>query len=979
MENKESIRKIAESVKKDSFNWVLVLGSGISWDGMKAADEEFADQILQLQRGAADQGGMRERVCKAVQERNHDAVMTALYGDIWNGVNFLRIEEEEQKRRRERYAAKFAVRNHINLECYTKLDMRALIRTFQGIILTTCQDEIIEAFLEDELCMTVKNQIYTPYTLATLPHWKKRLERSRALIKLHGTCTEPCRMLLSKRDMNMYYPEKEKPLHTVEALDWIFQNKNLLFLDMDLEDGRPEGKRTPALAPGIRRLLEKDITAHKNNADVPQRYIILEKEEEKTDRELYEKLHIRTINCQADGTSRLIGSLTQQIRPGLGENIHDKCAMEERAGREDTEILTKEEAEEIFWDNYNRRPRHHISKREMHILEMHILEVHMLGNRNLADRTRYSKKNIEKLAMAANNYAEFNDLWKAMDMAGKDRDGGTIPMDKGQLIDKILNERIDDRSRQLHRILEFYGQGFPMGFLNLLSEKEEELEAWKRAGIQLTNSGIYIQRNDRKKIYEQVEYADQLVQYAGRNPYKEAFRNRLREKEQQVADSYFYPIADGIIKPGSGQEDVRKVYENMYGRMVDILRDKSKGYIHLRSLLETELPTIIEKNNRLNGEEEQQDGERRQKQAELLYYLLRECPIQPKDSAGFLKMVRELGQKIAAGNHDEANALCSRLMLYQVQVIVISQQQETGEEKNHEKKQKEALELCNAALKLIHEYEKIHQDRKELIPKTVFMQQMQLYLLKSRVYGKLASIKEIERCNYRGEKDENYENICEAQKKYLGQMESVIRMAARCKKGREDMTKSFYKSLQAEIEYLRGEHYFKLSQFYEENKKYPYKKGDPRSRHRERKNFKVSAEYYGRALEFYQKYPGQYKLQAAGVMRSIADLYCRKKQSSVCRDKQECTDQFYKYIQDAYMYYRSYNNLHGIADVLQSMGEMEEYGEAQEKEQKSGICFYSASARLYRELGDEWSYYVVSAFLEGVRKPMECVPISSDC
>lgn len=96
------------------------------------------------------------------------------------------------------------------------------------------------------------------------------------------------------------------------------------------------------------------------------------------------------------------------------------------------------------------------------------------------------------------------------------------------------------------------------------------------------------------------------------------------------------------------------------------------------------------------------------------------------------------------------------------------------------------------------------------------------------------------------------------------------------------------------------------------------------------------------ALDFYQKYPEQYRLQEAGVLRNMADLYCRMGKGEMC----------YQVLEEAYLYYRSYNNLHGIADILQSMGEMEDFTKGQPAVGRSGLCFYKAAAKLYRTLGD---------------------------
>lgn len=127
----------------------------------------------------------------------------------------------------------------------------------------------------------------------------------------------------------------------------------------------------------------------------------------------------------------------------------------------------------IFWSVYSRRPRHLVSKRERHILESHIWNAS-----NETDSVNYSKDEMKLLAMAANNYVEFGDLWKVMDeMEARDRENGS--RSKEELIKDILRMRIDSNGQKLLQVLNFYGEGFPMGFLGLMFEDEAELKKWK--------------------------------------------------------------------------------------------------------------------------------------------------------------------------------------------------------------------------------------------------------------------------------------------------------------------------------------------------------------------------------------------------------------------------------------------------------------------------------------------------------------------
>lgn len=120
--------------------------------------------------------------------------------------------------------------------------------------------------------------------------------------------------------------------------------------------------------------------------------------------------------------------------------------------------------------------------------------------------------------------------------------------------------------------------------------------------------------------------------------------------------------------------------------------------------------------------------------------------------------------------------------------------------------------------------------------------------------------------------------------------------------------------------------------------------------------------------EVYDRYPHQFELQLADVMRNKADLFCQRSRSGEDGEKKRFKDICYDILYNAYEKYRRNADLHGIANVLQSMGNVENYEvfiEAEERNRRSSICFYNAASSLYEYLGDEWSRHVVNGFKKG--------------
>ena len=235
----------------------------------------------------------------------------------------------------------------------------------------------------------------------------------------------------------------------------------------------------------------------------------------------------------------------------------------------------------------------------------------------------------------------------------------------------------------------------------------------------------------------------------------------------------------------------------------------------------------------------------------------------------------------------------------------------------------------------------------------IFKQKMRVYFMESRICGRLSTIAEIERCKAkRGE--------CPEQKEALDAMQAYLTKIKEQVETWESKRGTSYKGLKAEWKHLMGEYFFKQSQFCRENMEY----GGKDSRNKERKMYEDSEKYYQEALDYYSKYPDQYWIQTADVKRGLADLYCQKEKSV---KEGDLRGKSYKLLMDAYILYRSNLDLHGVADVLQSMGNLEDFDNKKIKaNSRSPLCFYQASQNLYDYLGDEWSWNVVSRFEEGI-------------
>lgn len=119
-----------------------------------------------------------------------------------------------------------------------------------------------------------------------------------------------------------------------------------------------------------------------------------------------------------------------------------------------------------------------------------------------------------------------------------------------------------------------------------------------------------------------------------------------------------------------------------------------------------------------------------------------------------------------------------------------------------------------------------------------------------------------------------------------------------------------------------------------------------------------------------------------GSRRGIRIVGCLFLSAPGGRSALEISAECFENLYAAFKIYRLNTNLHGIADVLQSMGNTQSYGEFSvkiEKDKRSSFCFYNASKELYQFLGDEWSISVLGKFLKGTKSTERKRSRRADC
>lgn len=1057
-----SMEELVGKIRAEPSKWVLFLGDGISYNRQNDHKKILSD----LAKEASGKKGMdpmkQEKIYETIHNGDYTACASVLFGNVWDGASFRDEAEEKQVKWRKKYAKRLSEREKINIS-NAPVDLTGILEVFGGIILTTCQDETIEAFLEYEKSRPVDDIVFTPHILTVSEEWNRWIkggnirhtsalseeelrENRHILVKLYGSRKNPYRMLMSKEDFKEYYPgkwkekpEKEQMLNAMLFLEKIFRTKNVLFLGVDF------GKEgSLAYAKGILELL----AAAPENVE---RYVFGEKETE-----LLGKYHLKSVGagkadmrieefvrrlaermqawkdeadksgmCEADGAGMLEagehGVMPEEadeegkaLLDGEGEDtfreeISEAAGMKDNASGAES-LLTQQAVMEQFWHYYSRRSKNKvystsiksnvndvITEKETDILKTKILGFE--GEDKISKR--WNKQSIEQLAIAANNMADFYDLAEVFSMEEalllkKSRNAKKTDRKSEEFYEivtrNILNDRISTKSRELHQILSSYGNGFPLGFLTLLSDSGEELKEWKRAGIQLTNSGIYVKRQHRKNLHERMCHADNVMKTAGTNPYKKEIKNVIKEMYHQPEDSYFYPLDSELIHrafKGKEKEYFEKMFGKMFGKMHDILRDKSEGYKQLHSLLQTEMPEIIMNLAKLEDMEAEdgkgKDEKRKSGESEagkngigklqwklaLLYYLIRESRAIPKDCGILREQLERLLAKAEASLKDgNKNALLDKALILQTESLIESQSDKDEE-------QRLALEKCEEARRMLDVEDKKEKDNQKKdnqrkdsqgqdkqeqnnqggMPEKIFEQIIQIYLLKGKICGRRSTIWEMERCK----KEESQCDEQKAMRKMLKEMKENLKKAENLIEGMEKLLDKRYDEAWAELNHLKGEYFFKESQYYWEDRKY----GNGKEMGKIEKGYYKDAKIcYEKALEYYARYPDRFSIQRADVMRNLADLYCRKGQGiREGKEKDELKEKCYNMLIDAYVLYRGNADLHGIADVLQSMGNAEDFGKIGEMN-RSPFCFYKVSKDLYDYLGDEWSSKVVENFYE---------------
>ena len=960
-----ALQTLVDKILSAPEQWVLFLGSDAFVNKSDDCGEIFS-KLANHACSVAPASAMAEKILRATQENNLADLSTALFGCAWDGATFLNEDRVRNVKLREQYAEKLPSKDEINV--YAKKEkwyLRKLIRRFRGIILTPCQDDTVEAFWEYENSLPAESIVHTPQLIAGSNDWSRWLHTtgetafprfrnklppgSAILVKLFGSRDEYEKMLLSQEDLDAFYPktwqrEAWGGINTILFLERIFCSRNVLFIGVNLENDWLLNAAT-----GILALLEKApsdmkrIAIHCENFDT-------------------EKYHIRTLDdISADDVDATLPGEPPERTDESEENI----------------LSQEEEILELFWRFYNRRPRRPFIEGEsshtkdgaynMYDMEYKVLKRDVLDISGDTPR-KWRRQDIRQLAIAANNFSDFYDLRDAMELV-KGEDGETY----AERIPRLLSSRFSKKSLLLYQILRRYESGFPTGFLQLLPKEEYGLKSWRRAGIQLANSGVYVQRNGKQRLYERMRYADCVMRTAGKSLFQTRIQNEIDAISCRSMHSYLYPFHD-IEIAGSDmfeEAEINKHFTQMFSTLYEILRDKSEEYQQIYALLQTELPAIVKTIRTLPDENlAWKPG--------LLYYLLLESQVGMKQNSELLEycndLLRECQKRLDSHSTDEQLLFCEVLMLHQAKALIMSQSFD-------KKKQKEAGSEYWAVESLI--MKDYAEKPVNEIPSDVFMNRIGACFLRIMSLGRRSTIWEIERC-----KDER--RSCPEQLLLLDNMKSSLDSAVEIIKGREDALGKQYTELRGKLARLMGEYYFKMSQYYGENRRYGEEDAKGLWAAEEKVCYQLAKKEYEKALEYYKRSPTRYWVQHADIMRSMGDLYCHWMRCvdeitaagvEPGKSREELTKECYENLINAYVSYRSHSDLHGIADVLQSMGQAESYitEKANERPHRSHLSYYKASVDLYEHLGDAWSRRVAQSFLDGCfhrsHRPIEVGPV----
>lgn len=960
---KENLKLLAEDIVKNPKEWILFLGENITIciQSVKNCEMENKKQlIIQMVQDAIENNKLSsydtERMYEAVQNQDYKLIKSLLFGNVWDGALFVDNYRKLQLERRECYAKNLPSIERMNVEfakCNVNQSLKdnslSLIKILNDIILTTCQDETVEALLEYEKAMPIDGlNVCTPYSMLTSPKWQRRLNsylginilpvaednNSPILVKLYGSSDNPKRMLLSDWDFAAHYPlnyepqddinnlkyswEEKKP-YTMLFLETIFRNKNLLFIGVDeLKDNKVEGKCRINVPEGIRSLLEKTSCCNKS------RFALTE-----TNPYCFLKL--------LRGLENEIRLLSDPVSTGGNKETENKNVT-----------LDIKSAEQYFWELYTRRPKKNIAVSEQEVFKKYVLE---------KGKDSWTKIGIETLSIIANKSADFYDLKEMLDEewnAGTVDNFDSIPI-------AIIKKSLDCCSAILFRVLLIYGNGFPSSFLNLCSCNSDQEKDIKRSAIRLVNKGICSKGQQRKNIHKRMKYADNIMLTAGNNkiPNRNTFRSELEEVDRQVNDSYFF-LAEIFNKNNSNlwEEYNLKAIEKL-GIMCDslmrILEQKSNRYNHYRSLLETEFSSLLEIVPKLNKDSVWK--------SDFVYCLFQESRLvkeEIKESGNVMLLLEELKNQLDC---DLQNNIISEQEFYRSKVKNLICQGIVRSQSSNDEFQIKAIEKCNKALK---ELEKLCTS---VNTSQVFILKINIYFLYAKIYGRRATIEELSRC-------EQKMNECPKQQELLLQMKKSLDTIKDLISTYNDCNPCSYNEIKARLDYLYGEYFFKDSQYYKENRQYSSSDSEC-ERIKMDESYEKSIQYYESAIKFYNRYPDLYSLEIADVHRSIGDCYCQQGKGSSNAGEETVMDipsKCFENLYDAFKIYRLNTNLRGIADVLQSMGNTESYKEFKvdvEKNKRSSFCFYNASKELYDFLGDEWSFNVVEKFSEGAKKERE--------
>lgn len=993
-----TLEELAGKLTSDSDEWILFWGSGASAGSDEDYRKVFSDLAGQVCEAASAVPATEkisqtaQKIRQAIQKNDFAELSDALFGDTWDGASFLDVERERNIKLRNAYAKQLLSRDEIDVyKANENLLLQELIRMFRGVILTTCQDDTVEAFWEYENSLPADPIVYTPQLIEDSNDWSRWLrataqeaaylksqseptEDDTVLIKLFGSRDKPSRMLLSKRDMEEFYPSEAKQTvdnhtdsnntNTICFLKKIFRSRNILFVGVDLENDWLLNA-----AEGILALLKEEPQAG------VERYALLSKGLD------VEGYHTQTINNVQEVSGAALKKIFAKMQSPHKASMGNKAAE----NSETAPLQSQKEILGLFWLFYNRRPQRLFLPEEKHdnpdsiyniyTMEYDVLKRDIFGFEDSgAVSKEWNLKNIRQLAIAANNFSDFYDLRDAIELARTDE---REPYET--TIQSLLSSRLSKKGLFLYYTLQRYESGFPIGFLQLLPTEEYGLKSWRRAGIQLANSGIYVQRHGKQKLYERLSYADCVMRSAGRSLFQSRIRNEIDNISCQSMHSYFYPFYKVEIKNSEEieSEKIDDHFTKMLCTLYDILRDKGEEYQQIHALLQTELPAIVKMMCGLT------DKDLKWKPG-LLYYLLRESQVSVEETKliGFCDSLQKECEKLERSNSEEPRwrLFSERLMLHQAKALIMIQSFE---------KQKEAADECEIVEQAICEEQEKQELWKGEAPRRIFEHRIHACFLRSAIFGRMSTIQEIERCKSNAPE-------CREQKSLLDKMENSLNYAEKLIKEREHILGEQYKGLRSELARLMGEYYFKMSQYHAENRR--FKKMDEWSK--EVGCYEQSEKAYTDALDYYNRSLVRHWVQRADIMRNIGDMYCQwaRSVSETLSESQavnedcdqsendfyELTKKCYKNLINAYILYRSHSDLHGIADVLQSMGQAESYNKfkgndviaigqaedcnkskANKQRCRTHLCYYKASADLYRHLGDVWSGRVASSFLEG--------------